>query len=116
ITPFWMMAGLLLFAGLMRSLQFTSLNSIAYADVTSEEVSRANGLYTVAQQLSLALGVAVAALTLEASQYLNRGVSIAQSDFQLAFFVVAAIGALSTFFFARLPQSAGANLSGHKAD
>ena len=90
-TPFLVMVLVLLFAGLLRSLQFTSLNSIAYADVTSEEVGRANGLYTVAQQLSLALGVAV------------------------AFVVVAAVGLISTFFFVRLPANAGENLSGHVA-
>jgi EmrB/QacA subfamily drug resistance transporter len=114
-TPFWMMAGLLLAAGLLRSLQYTSLNSIAYADVTSEEVGRANGLYTVAQQLSQALGVAVAALTLEFSQYLHEGTSIARADFQVAFVVIAIICSISTFFFARLPKTAGENLSGHQA-
>jgi hypothetical protein len=105
----------LLLAGLLRSLQFTSLNSIAYADVTSEEVGRANGLYTVAQQLSLALGVAVAALVLEASQ-LARGVAVlGRADFAVAFVVVAAVGLISIFFFLRLPANAGTNLSGHAA-
>jgi EmrB/QacA subfamily drug resistance transporter len=112
-TPFIIMILVLLFGGLLRSLQFTSLNSIAYADVTTQEVGRANGLYTVAQQLSLALGVAVAALTLEAAQF-SRGASmLGKTDFMTAFFVVALVGLISTIFFARLPSSAGANLSGH---
>ena len=114
-TPFLMMMSVLLFAGLLRSLQFTSLNSIAYADVTSAEVGRANGLYTVAQQLSLALGVAVAALVLEASQFV-QGVSVlGRADFAVAFVVVAAVGLISTLFFSRLPANAGQNLSGHVA-
>lgn len=112
-TPFIVMVMVLLFGGLLRSLQFTSLNSIAYADVSTQEVGPANGLYTVAQQLSLALGVAVAALTLEAAQFLRGAEMLGRSDFAVAFFVVAFVGLISTIFFARLPQDAGANLSGH---
>ncbi len=114
-TPFAVMMAVLLLGGLLRSLQFTSLNSIAYADVTSAEVGRANGLYTVAQQLSLALGVAVAALTLEASQFMRGAEGLVRGDFAVAFFVVAGVGFISTFFFARLPADAGQNLSGHVA-
>jgi EmrB/QacA subfamily drug resistance transporter len=112
-TPFIIMIMVLLFGGLLRSLQFTSLNSIAYADVTTQEVGRANGLYTVAQQLSLALGVAVAALTLEAAQFSRGADVLGRSDFSVAFFVVALVGLISTIFFTQLPQEAGANLSGH---
>ena len=112
-TPFIVMVMVLLFGGLLRSLQFTSLNSIAYADVSTQEVGPANGLYTVAQQLSLALGVSVAALTLEAAQFLRGAEMLGRSDFAVAFFVVAFVGLMSTIFFARLPQDAGANLSGH---
>ena len=112
-TPFIIMIMVLLLGGLLRSLQFTSLNSIAYADVTTQEVGRANGLYTVAQQLSLALGVAVAALTLEAAQYSRGAEILGRTDFAVAFFVVAFVGLISTIFFARLPRDAGTNLSGH---
>lgn len=112
-TPFVIMIMVLLLGGLLRSLQFTSLNSIAYADVTTQEVGRANGLYTVAQQLSLALGVAVAALTLEAAQYSRGAEILGRTDFAVAFFVVAFVGLISTIFFARLPRDAGTNLSGH---
>ena len=83
--------------------------------MTSEEVGRANGVYTVAQQLSMALGVAMAALTLEASQFLRGGSQLESSDFSVAFLVAAAIGLISTAFYMRLPVSAGANLSGHVA-
>jgi EmrB/QacA subfamily drug resistance transporter len=114
-TPFIVMILVLLVGGLLRSLQFTSLNSIAYADVTTQEVGRANGLYTVAQQLSLALGVAVAALVLEASQFIRGVTVLGRADFAIAFFVVATVGLISIFFFARLPANAGQNLSGHVA-
>ena len=113
--PFVLMLIILWLGGLLRSMQFTSLNSIAYADISSEDIGRANGLYTVVQQLSMALGVAVAALTLEASQFLRGSENLVSSDFAVAFFVVAAVGLISTIFYRRLSTSAGVNLSGHLA-
>lgn len=88
-------------------MQFTALNSIAYADVTIIQVSRANGLYTVMQQLSLALGVAVAATILDASPWLRGNRQLLLSDFSTAFYVVSAFGLISILLFMRLPQDAG---------
>ena len=49
----------LLVGGFFRSLQFTSINAIAYADVDAPRMSRATALAAVGQQLSLSAGVAV---------------------------------------------------------
>ena len=112
--PYLTMMVVLLLGGVSRSMQFTALNSIAYADVTTAQVSKANGLYTVAQQLSLALGVAVAAAVLDFSQWWRGGLDLVQMDFAAEFFVVAAGGLASTWLFTKLPQNAGASLSGHR--
>lgn len=114
--PYAVMMGLLLFGGVSRSMQFTALNSIAYADVTTAQVSKANGLYTVAQQLSLALGVAAAATILDASQWWRGAMELAAVDFSAAFFVVAASGLASIILFMKLPQDAGASLSGQRLE
>src|SRR5215475_546467 len=42
-----------------RSLEFTSLNTIAYADVDNRRMSRATSLVAVGQQLSISVGVAI---------------------------------------------------------
>ena len=47
--------------GFFRSLQFTALNALAYADVAQERMSSATSLSSVAQQLALSCGVAIAA-------------------------------------------------------
>lgn len=112
-TPLAVIYGVLLFGGLARSLQFTSLNSIAYADVDNKHISRANGLYTVAQQLSLALGVAFAAIILESSQWIRGATELAQPDFSAAFLVVAFSGLLAIPSFMSLSPNAGSALSGH---
>ncbi|MBG1231133.1 MFS transporter [Aestuariivirga litoralis] len=112
-TPLAIIYAVLLFGGLARSLQFTSLNSIAYADVSTPDIARANGLYTVAQQLSLALGVAVAAIILESSQWLRGAAELGQADFSTAFIVVALGGLIAIPEFLKLAPAAGAALSGH---
>ena len=114
-TPLLVMYFILLMGGFARSLQFTSLNTIAYSDIPNAAIARANGLYTVAQQLSLALGVALAALVLEASQWLRGAVDLGQQDFAAAFMVVAIGGLLAIPSFYKLKPTAGDAVSGHVA-
>jgi EmrB/QacA subfamily drug resistance transporter len=114
-TPLAIMYAVLLAGGLARSLQFTALNSIAYADIANKDIARANGLYTVAQQFSLAMGVAVAAIALEVSQYLRGANTLGQPDFAAAFFLVALGGLVSIPVFRNLSHTAGAAMSGHTA-
>src|SRR5829696_2517958 len=65
-TPRWVIVTLLLLGGCLRSLQFTSLTAIAYAEVSGRDMSYATSLTSVAQQLSLSVGVALGAFALEA--------------------------------------------------
>ena len=106
---------ILLVGGFFRSLTFTSINTIAYAEVAARELSRATALMAVSQQLSISAGVAVGAAVVEATLRWKGATAISASDFWPAFLVVAAISASSALFFARLPPDAGAEMSGHKS-
>ena len=55
-TPWWLMFVLLLGGGFFRSLEFTSINAIAYADIDSAAMSQATSFASVVQQLSLSTG------------------------------------------------------------
>ena len=59
------MTGLLLVGGFFRSLQFTSVNALSFADMPPERMSRATTLTSVAQQLSLSVGISIGAIALE---------------------------------------------------
>ena len=59
----------LLVGGFFKSLEFTSINSIAYADIDAKAMSRATSFASVAQQLSLSAGVAIGALVLEVAAH-----------------------------------------------
>jgi EmrB/QacA subfamily drug resistance transporter len=109
-TPVAVMLALLLVGGFFRSLQFTSINTLAYAEVDTTRVSRATALVSVAQQLAISAGVAFGALAVEITVAL-RGGTLEARDFPPAFLAVAAISALSAIIFARLSPDAGAELT-----
>lgn len=111
-TPYWVMFGLLLVAGFMRSLQFSALNTLAYADVERAEVAKANTLYTVLQQLFLALGVASAAFLLDFRLWWSGRSVLVAADFSFVLMVVAAVSAFAVVFYMRLHPDAGSSISG----
>jgi len=110
-TPIALMVLLLFVGGFFRSLQFTSINTIAYADVEPHRVSRATALASVAQQLAVSSGVAVGASVVELTVHFKGGGPLQASDFPPAFLAVAAISALSMFIFMRLSPEAGAEMT-----
>ncbi len=112
-TPHLVILVILFVGGFFRSLQFTSLNAIAYADIGPDRISRATSFSSVVQQLSGSVGVALAAMALELAQWRHGGTGLETRDFALAFVFVASISALSVLSHRKLPQDAGYEISGH---
>jgi EmrB/QacA subfamily drug resistance transporter len=110
-TPVAAMLALLLVGGFFRSLQFTSINTIAYAEVENARVSRATALISVGQQLSISAGIAIGALAVELSVQFRGDGTLQAADFPPAFLAVAVISAISVLIFVRLPADAGAELA-----
>ena len=118
-TPSLIILAALLIGGFFRSLEFTAVNALAYADVDNERVSGATSIASVAQQLSLSVGVSIAALGLESILAARGGTELQAADFPIAFLIVGLISASSVFVFMRLAPDAGEQVSGHvtpKAD
>jgi EmrB/QacA subfamily drug resistance transporter len=113
-TPHWLMIGLLFLGGCLRSLQFTCINAIAYADLEQREMSAGTSLASVAQQISLSLGVTLGALALEGAAAWHGRTAIAAGDFGIAFLAVALISGTSVLAFRRLSPDAGAEVSGRR--
>jgi MFS family permease len=112
--PYIAMVAILLSGGFFRSLQFTSINTIAYAEIEPAKMSRATSMVAAAQQLSLSTGVAVGALVVETTLRLRDTTAITVADFPAAFLVVAALSASAALIFYRLPTDAGSELSGRQ--
>jgi EmrB/QacA subfamily drug resistance transporter len=111
-TPALMMFFVLLMSGYVRSLQFTSLNTIAYADVDSPAMSKATSFTSMAQQLSSSVGVATGAFLLHEFLTLRGGDSLAPIDFVYGFLSIGVISMISVFSFIRLTPNAGSEISG----
>jgi MFS family permease len=110
-VPFAWIVGVLLIGGFFRSLQYTSLNTIAYADIDPRYMSRATSLVAVSQQLSLSVSVAIGASLVELTLSWRGADKITAADFQPAWIIVALMSAMTCLIFRRLPHDAGAEVS-----
>jgi EmrB/QacA subfamily drug resistance transporter len=115
-TPIAWMLGTLLFGGFFRSLQFTSLNALSYADIDRHDMGRASGLSNVAQQISLSTGVTLGAAALEAFTYASGHADVTVDAFRAGFLVVGLVSASSFLLIRRLPANAGDEVSGRRID
>ena len=110
-VSFAWIVGVLILGGFLRSLQFTSINTIAYADVDYRHMSRATSLVAVAQQLSISVGVAIGALAVDLTLWAHGRPAITAADFRPAFLVIALISGCACFVFAHMPQDTGEELA-----
>ena len=111
-TPHMVVIAVVLIGGCVRSLQFTSLNAIAYADIERHELSQATSIASVAQQMAIGMGVTAGGIALQISNTAQGHASIVAADFWPAFLLIGIVSALSIPFAMRLPKDAGAELSG----
>ena len=109
--PYPLIIGTLLAGGLIRSLQFTCVNTVGYADVPGDRMSRATSLSSAAQQLSLSIGVAVAATLLAFVKPSHATAGLQPADFLPVFVAMAGLCLLSVPFFAALAHDAGHEVS-----
>jgi MFS family permease len=112
-TPVLLMTGLLLIGGAFRSLHFPGINALVFADIPPEQMSQATTIPSVAQQLSISLGITVGAVSLEAMASLHGG-AIAAETFWPAFAIVGVITLGSLVPFWKLEHEAGQEMSGHQ--
>lgn len=115
-TPHALIIAILILSGCLRSLQFTAVGAIGFADIGKELMSQASSLQSMTQRLAQSLGVAVGAYALELSSQLQGHPSIVASDFWPAFVVIALISGSSVFYNVAMPRDAGAELSGRNKD
>src|SRR6201985_2588968 len=87
-TPLLLIMIILVVGGFFRSLQFTAINTVAYAEVEQAQMSRATTLVSVNQQLAVSAGVAVGAFCVESTQWMRHITELSADMFGPAFLVV----------------------------
>jgi EmrB/QacA subfamily drug resistance transporter len=115
-TPVWVIVLLAFFYGAFTSLQYTSMNTLVYADITEEQTSNASSIASTAQQMSISFGVAVAGLTTAffiPARFRSNPTEMIHGIHN-AFFVLGGFTILSTMIFHTLKSGDGQNVSQQK--
>lgn len=110
--PWLLMIAVLFVGGISRSLQFTSINAVAYADVPPERLSSATSFNSVLQQLSGSVGITVAAFGIEAVRGWHGSPDLSADVFPPVFVMIGCLSLLAIIPFARLSRMAGSGLLG----
>ena len=112
-TPLIVMLTVLFVAGFSRSTQFTGVQSLGYAEIPSDVMSRATSFSSMMQQLMQSFGVGLTALVVHLSTVMHgHGDVITAADVSLGFFAIGLLSALSVIVFYLLPATAGSELTG----
>jgi len=130
LTAIWMMGCAFLFPqtpraiilfvlfvnGLCRSMQFTSLGTLAFADVLKPDMSSATSFFSMITQMSMGMGVAVGAIALRLAGFLdgNAHGNPTTKEFHIAFLLVSVLTLLASADCFTLDRDAGAAISGHR--
>jgi MFS family permease len=114
-TPEPVIWAVLFVAGCSRSMTFTAINTLMFAEVTPTERAGATALSAMLQQVSFSLGVALAALALNLSLALFKGQALALWDFRVAFAAMAVVSVVAAAGFLRLKSDAGDEVRGRAA-
>jgi hypothetical protein len=115
-TPVWLIVAQAFCFGFFTSLQYTSMNTLAYADVTEEETSGASSIASTMQQMSMSFGVASASLATAffiPDRFHSNAPQMIHGIHQ-AFLVLGGLTILSTIVFWELKSGDGDTVSQQK--
>jgi MFS family permease len=116
-TPVWLIVMQAFCFGFLTSMQYTSMNTLAYADVSGEQTSGASTIASTAQQMSISFGVATASLATAVfipDRFHSNAPQLIHGIHQ-AFLVLGVMTIFSTIVFLRLKNDDGDAVSQHKA-
>jgi EmrB/QacA subfamily drug resistance transporter len=114
-TSIWVIIAQACCFGFFSSMQYTSMNTLVYADVTEDETSMASTIVSTAQQMSLSFGVAVASLVTAyfIPDRFHPSAAEMVSGMHRAFIFLGVMTGLSAFLFRELKSDDGDNVSLH---
>jgi len=101
--------------GVARSMQFSTLATLAYADIAQPQMSAASTLWSAAAQMTVGLGIAFGAVSLRVAAHLNGEVTghvFTLDDFRLAFLFAGVLTLVSVFGYLGLARNAGQSVGG----
>ncbi len=115
-TPVLLMVPVLVISGMARSMQFTALSTVAFADLPRSSMAGSNTFFSLVMQLAVGMGVATGVVLLKVAALFTGAASavLTVTEFRIAFVLLALITLLGLLDSIRLPPEAGARVSRHR--
>jgi EmrB/QacA subfamily drug resistance transporter len=117
-TPVWIIVLMGFAYGFLTSLQYTSMNTLAYADVNERQASGASTIASTVQQMAVSFGVAAASLA--AALFIPDRMHASESEMirgiHLALLTLGFLTIVSTIVFNELRSGDGDAMSRPKAE
>ena len=116
-TPVWLIVTQVFIFGMFTSLQYSSMNTLVYADVTDEQTSGASAITSTVQQMSISFGIAIGSLltALFVPDRFHTSAPQMIHGIHLTFLILGGWTIVSSYIFLDLKKDDGNTLSLHKA-
>jgi EmrB/QacA subfamily drug resistance transporter len=115
-TPVWLIVLEVFCYGFFTSLQFTSMNTLVFADISDSQTSNASTISSTLQQMSMSFGIAISSLlttTFIPHRFHSSSTQLIHGIHK-AFLVLGALTIISAFIFLRLKNDDGEAVSLHR--
>lgn len=116
-TPVWAIMLILYLGGVFRSIQFTGVSTLAFADVPAAQMSDANTLFSTASQLAVGLGITLGAIGIRLGEQVGDWLHLSTVPgiaFRLSFVFIALICLVGMIDSLHLTKTAGSSVSEKK--
>ncbi|EPY4221693.1 MFS transporter [Klebsiella pneumoniae] len=116
-TPVWAIMLILYLGGVFRSIQFTGVSTLAFADVPATQMSDANTLFSTASQLAVGLGITLGAIGIRLGEQVGDWLHLTELpgiSFRLSFVFIALICLVGMIDSLHLAKTAGSSVSEKK--
>src|SRR5476649_189993 len=113
-TPDWLTLAVLFFGGLCRSMQFTGISTLAFADIARPDMSNANTLFSTAVQLSIGMGITIGAIGVRLGNAVAPWLGMEDLPgigYRMAFVLITLMSLIGLLDLLRLPKNAGERVS-----
>ncbi|MFZ7617977.1 MFS transporter [Klebsiella pneumoniae] len=116
-TPVWAIMLILYLGGVFRSIRFTGVSTLAFADVPAAQMSDANTLFSTASQLAVGLGITLGAIGIRLGEQVGDWLHLTELpgiSFRLSFVFIALICLVGMIDSLHLAKTAGSSVSEKK--
>lgn len=109
-APLWLIVPALFMGGVSRSLQYTGLGTLAFADLPNAALGRASALASMSQEMAQSLGISLATMLIHLAMMARKGSDVIAMDVRIALGLLAIFSLIAMLGFRTLDEADGASI------